>query len=69
MVLQRANPSQRIEPTTAIDEVTARSRNVDRERCLAAGMDDFLTKPVRLADLLAAIDRLAPLAGLTALFS
>src|SRR5206468_6514459 len=37
--------------------LTARSRKVDRERCLAAGMDDFQTKPVRPADLLAAIDR------------
>ena len=37
--------------------LTARSRKEDREHCLAAGMDDFLTKPVRPADLLAAIDR------------
>ncbi len=37
--------------------LTARSRKEDRARCLAAGMDDFLTKPVRPADLWAAIDR------------
>ena len=40
--------------------LTARSRKEDRERCLAAGMDDFLTKPIQPAELLAAIDRLAP---------
>ena len=37
--------------------LTVRSRKEDRERCLAAGMDDFQTKPIRPADLLAAIDR------------
>ena len=37
--------------------LTARSRKEDRERCLAAGMDDFQTKPIRPADLLAVIDR------------
>src|SRR4029077_11511856 len=37
--------------------LTARSRKEDREHCLAAGMDDFQTKPIRPADLLAAIDR------------
>jgi two-component system, sensor histidine kinase and response regulator len=39
--------------------LTARSRKVDRARCIAAGMDDFLTKPVRLPELLSAIERLA----------
>jgi DNA-binding response OmpR family regulator len=37
--------------------LTARSRKEDRERCLAAGMDDFQIKPIRPADLVAAIDR------------
>jgi PAS domain S-box-containing protein len=43
--------------------LTARSRKEDRERCLAAGMDDFLTKPVGTADLFAAIDRLVSAHG------
>ena len=38
--------------------LTARSRSEDRDRCLAAGMDEFLTKPFRADDLWAVIDRL-----------
>ena len=45
--------------------LTARSRTEDRERCLAAGVDDFLTKPVSAAALLAAIDRLVPAPGVS----
>ncbi|HEV3449470.1 MAG TPA: response regulator, partial [Gemmataceae bacterium] len=45
--------------------LTARSRQEDRERCLTAGMDDFLTKPIRPAELLAAIDRLSPAPGVS----
>jgi CheY-like chemotaxis protein len=37
--------------------LTARSRQADREQCLAAGMDDFLAKPIQAGDLWAAIDR------------
>jgi two-component system, sensor histidine kinase and response regulator len=37
--------------------LTARSRKEDRERCLAAGMDDFLAKPIQADDLWMAIDR------------
>jgi CheY-like chemotaxis protein/HPt (histidine-containing phosphotransfer) domain-containing protein len=39
--------------------LTARSREEDRQRCLAAGMDDFLAKPIQAANLWAAIDRAA----------
>jgi PAS domain S-box-containing protein len=38
--------------------LTARARQEDRERCLAAGMDDFLAKPIQVANLWAAIDRI-----------
>ena len=37
--------------------LTARARAEDRERCLAAGMDEFLAKPVRAPALWSAIDR------------
>jgi signal transduction histidine kinase/CheY-like chemotaxis protein/HPt (histidine-containing phosphotransfer) domain-containing protein len=37
--------------------LTARSRQEDRQRCIAAGMDDFLAKPIQAAGLWAAINR------------
>ena len=37
--------------------LTARSRSEDRERCLAAGMDDFLVKPIQVDDLWSALER------------
>jgi signal transduction histidine kinase/AmiR/NasT family two-component response regulator len=42
---------------TPIIALTARAMTGDRERCRAAGMDDYVSKPLALADLLAAIDK------------
>jgi CheY-like chemotaxis protein len=34
---------------------------LDKERCLEAGMDDFVAKPARLEDLSQALQRFLPL--------
>jgi signal transduction histidine kinase/ligand-binding sensor domain-containing protein/CheY-like chemotaxis protein len=37
--------------------MTAHAMSSDRERCLAAGMDDYVAKPIRSAELFAAVER------------
>jgi CheY-like chemotaxis protein/HPt (histidine-containing phosphotransfer) domain-containing protein len=40
--------------------VTSHAQPEDRERCLNRGMDDYVTKPIQVADLFAAIARMVP---------
>jgi CheY-like chemotaxis protein/HPt (histidine-containing phosphotransfer) domain-containing protein len=57
MVNGQSMPSSHV-PIVAL---TANAMSGDRDRCLAAGMDDYLTKPVRKDNLQGALDRWIPL--------
>ena len=37
--------------------LTANAMQGDRDLCMAAGMDDYITKPIKLEELSAALDR------------
>ncbi len=55
----RAEEQQTGLPRLPIIALTANAFNSDRQRCLEAGCDHFLSKPVSKADILAAVERMA----------
>jgi CheY-like chemotaxis protein len=55
LICSRQSPSER----PYIVALTANAMKEDRELCLAAGMDDYLSKPIRPDEIKAAIERAA----------
>jgi PAS domain S-box-containing protein len=65
----REREQERGAPRIPVVAMTANTMQGDRDRCLAAGMDDYVAKPVRVEDLTAVLDRWsasAPPAGAAA---
>jgi len=56
----RQSPSPVLNPAVPIIAMTAYAMEGDRERCLEAGMNDYIPKPVRPQELEDAIERFRP---------
>jgi DNA-binding response OmpR family regulator len=47
-------------PRPRIIAMTANAMQGDREECLKAGMDDYISKPIRLEELIQALSKCQP---------
>ncbi len=56
----RQEEARRLLPRTPVVALTASAVNDDRQRCTAAGMDDYLVKPFEIDDLLSIVMRHLP---------
>jgi signal transduction histidine kinase/ligand-binding sensor domain-containing protein/CheY-like chemotaxis protein len=56
----RNHSAKALDPDVPIIAMTAHSQTEDRERCVAAGMQGFVVKPVGSASIIAALDPLLP---------
>jgi signal transduction histidine kinase/two-component SAPR family response regulator/HPt (histidine-containing phosphotransfer) domain-containing protein len=54
---QREGPNTNFTSRIVIVAMTAQAMQGDREKCIAAGMDDYLAKPIRPKDVRAVIER------------
>lgn len=56
----RSHDSDVLDHTIPVIAMTAFAMKGDREDCLASGMDDYLSKPIRIDDLVRILDRWLP---------
>ncbi len=63
--LIRSGETAALDPAIPIIAMTANAMQWDRERCIDSGMDDYLSKPFRMDDMKAVIEKWLAAAALT----